>query len=45
MIDRISQEVIQELVAQYIEPESMEETWDLDGLQQALINDYMINFG
>ena len=43
MIDGISQEVIQELVAQYIEPESMEETWDLDGLQQALINDYMIN--
>ena len=43
MIDGISQEVIQELVAQYIEPESMEETWDLDGLQQALINDYMID--
>ena len=43
MIDGISQEVIQELVAQYVEPESMEETWDLDGLQQALINDYMIN--
>ena len=43
MIDGISQEVIQELVAQYVEPESMEETWDLDGLQQALINDYMID--
>ena len=43
MIDGISEEVIQELVAQYIEPESMEETWDLDGLQQALINDYMID--
>jgi len=43
MIDGISQEVIQELVVQYAEPESMEETWDLDGLQQALINDYMIN--
>ena len=43
MIDGISQEVIQELVTQYIEPESMEETWDLDGLQQALINDYMID--
>ena len=43
MIDGISQEVIQELVVQYVEPESMEETWDLDGLQQALINDYMIN--
>ena len=43
MIDGISQEVIQELVAQYVEPESMEETWDLDGLQQALINDYMVN--
>ena len=43
MIDGISQEVIQELVAQYIEPESMEETWDLNGLQQALINDYMID--
>ena len=43
MIDGISQEVIQELVAQYIEPESMEETWDLDGLEQALINDYMID--
>ena len=43
MIDGISQEVIQELVAQYVEPESMEETWDLDGLQQALINDYIID--
>lgn len=43
MIDGISQEVIQELVAQYVEPESMEETWDLDGLKQALINDYIID--
>ena len=43
MIDGISQEVIQEMVDQYIEPESMEETWDLDGLQQSLINDYMID--
>ena len=43
MIDGISEEVMQDLVGQYIEPESMEETWDLDGLQQALLNDYMID--
>ncbi len=43
MIDGISEEVLQDLVAQYIEPESMEETWDLEGLEQALLNDFMIN--
>ena len=43
MIDGISEEVMQDLVGQYIEPESMEETWDVDGLQQALLNDYMID--
>ena len=43
MIDGISGEVMQDLVGQYGEPESMEETWDLDGLQQALLNDYMID--
>jgi preprotein translocase subunit SecA len=44
MIFGISEEVIQELVSQYIPPESIEETWDLDGLQQLLINDYNIDF-
>ena len=34
---------MQDLVGQYIEPESMEETWDLVGLQQALMNDYIID--
>ena len=43
MIDGISEEVMQDLVGQYIEPESMEETWDLVGLQQALMNDYIID--
>ena len=43
MIVGISEESIQELTAQYIDPDSMEESWDIDGLQQSIYNDFLIN--
>ena len=43
MIEGISEEAIQELASQYIDPDSMEDTWDLDGLSQSIYNDFMIS--
>ena len=43
MIVGISEESIQELTTQYIDPDSMEESWDLDGLQQSIYNDFLIS--
>ena len=43
MIVGISEESIQELTSQYIDPDSMEESWDLDGLQQSIYNDFLIS--
>ena len=43
MLEGISEEAIQELTSQYIDPDSMEETWDLDGLRQSIYNDFMIS--
>jgi len=43
MIVGISEESIRELTAQYIDPDSMEESWDLDGLQQSIYNDFLIS--
>ena len=36
-------EAIQELTSQYIDQDSMEDTWDLDGLSQSIYNDFMIS--
>jgi len=43
MIEGISEEAIQELASQYIDPDSMEDTWDLDGLSQSIYSDFMIS--
>ena len=43
MLEGIGEEAIQELTSQYIDPDSMEETWDLDGLSQSIYNDFMIS--
>ena len=43
MLEGISEEAIQELTSQYIDPDSMEDTWDLDGLSQSIYNDFMIS--
>ena len=43
MLEGISEEAIQELTSQYIDPDSMEETWDLEGLRQSIYNDFMIS--
>ena len=43
MLEGISEEAIQELTRQYIDPDSMEDTWDLDGLSQSIYNDFMIS--
>ena len=43
MLEGISEEAIQELTSQYIAPDSMEDTWDLDGLSQSIYNDFMIS--
>ena len=43
MIEGISEEAMQELTSQYIDPDSMEDTWDLDGLSQSIYNDFMIS--
>ena len=43
MIVGISEESIQELTSQYIEPDSMEESWDLGGLEQSIYNDFLIS--
>ena len=43
MLEGISEEAIQELTSQYIDQDSMEDTWDLDGLSQSIYNDFMIS--
>ena len=43
MLEGISEEAIQELTSQYIDADSMEDTWDLDGLSQSIYNDFMIS--
>ena len=43
MIVGISEESIRELTNQYIEPDSMEESWDIEGLQQSIYNDFLIS--
>ena len=43
MLEGISEEAIEELTSQYIDPDSMEDTWDLDGLSQSIYNDFMIS--
>ena len=43
MIVGISEESIRDLTSQYIDPDSMEEAWDLDGLQQSIYNDFLIS--
>ena len=43
MIVGISEESIQELTSQYIDPDSMEESWDLGGLEQSIYNDFLIS--
>jgi len=43
MIVGISEESIRDLTSQYIDPDSMEETWDLDGLQQSIYNDFLLS--
>mgnify|MGYP001826895344 CR=1 FL=1 len=36
----IREEVVQEVVADYIPPQSIEEQWDIEGLEQALLADF-----
>ena len=43
MIVSIREDVVAELVAQYIPPQSLEEMWDVAGLQEALTNEFGIN--
>ncbi len=43
MIVGISEESIRDLTGQYIDPDSMEESWDLEGLQQSIYNDFLIS--
>jgi len=39
-IDAIRAEVVQDLVDQYIPPQSLEEQWDIDALEQALLTEF-----
>lgn len=39
-VDGLRDEVITELVHQYIPPQSLEEQWDTEGLQQALVGEF-----
>jgi preprotein translocase subunit SecA len=36
----IREEVVQEVVADYVPPQSIEEQWDIEGLEQALLTDF-----
>ena len=36
----IREEVVQEVVADYVPPQSIEEQWDVEGLEQALLTDF-----
>jgi preprotein translocase subunit SecA len=40
MIDGIREEVVADLVSEYIPPQSIEEQWDLEGLEQALATEF-----
>jgi preprotein translocase subunit SecA len=39
-IESIREEVLLDLVAEYIPPQSIEEQWDIDGLEQALLTEF-----
>ncbi|MEQ8859550.1 MAG: preprotein translocase subunit SecA [Pseudomonadales bacterium] len=39
-IDGIREEVVMELVESYVPPQSVEEQWDVEGLEQALLTDF-----
>jgi preprotein translocase subunit SecA len=39
-IEGLREEMVHDLVSQYIPPQSLEEQWDLEGLQQALLTEF-----
>ncbi|BCX88083.1 preprotein translocase subunit SecA [Methylomarinovum tepidoasis] len=44
ILDAIRRDVIAEVVDKHIPPQSFEEQWDLDGLEQTLKNDFDLDF-
>jgi preprotein translocase subunit SecA len=40
MIISLREEVVSDLITEYIPPQSIEEQWDLEGLEQALVTEY-----
>ncbi len=44
ILDAIRRDVIAEVVDKHIPPQSFEEQWDLDGLEQTLKNDFGLDF-
>ncbi len=44
ILDAIRRDVISEVVDKHIPPQSFEEQWDLDGLEQTLKNDFGLDF-
>ncbi|MES9873744.1 MAG: preprotein translocase subunit SecA [Candidatus Sedimenticola sp. 6PFRAG7] len=43
-IEALREEVVNELIDTYVPPESLEEQWNIQGLTEALENDYELNY-